>query len=56
MLDQVPGVGAKRKRALLNHFGSARGVAEAGLLDLERVPGIDRAVAKAIYDFFHDGA
>ncbi|MGE3294396.1 MAG: excinuclease ABC subunit UvrC, partial [Geminicoccaceae bacterium] len=54
-LDQVPGVGAKRKRALLNHFGSARGVAQAGVLDLERVPGIDRAVAKAIYDFFHDG-
>jgi excinuclease ABC subunit C len=56
VLDQVPGVGAKRKRALLNHFGSARGVAEAGVLDLERVPGIDRAVAKAIHDFFHDGA
>ncbi len=56
VLDQVPGVGAKRKRALLNHFGSARGVAQAGMLDLERVPGIDRAVAKAIYDFFHDGA
>jgi excinuclease ABC subunit C len=56
VLDQVPGVGAKRKRALLNHFGSARGVAEAGVLDLERVPGIDRAVAKTIHDFFHDGA
>ncbi len=56
VLDQVPGVGAKRKRALLNHFGSPRGVAEAGILDLERVPGIDRAVAKAIHDFFHDGA
>ncbi len=55
VLDQVPGVGAKRKRALLNHFGSARGVAQAGVLDLERVPGIDRAVAKAIHDFFHDG-
>lgn len=56
VLDQVPGIGAKRKRALLNHFGSARGVAQAGILDLERVPGIDRAVAKAIHDFFHDGA
>ncbi len=56
VLDQVPGVGAKRKRALLNHFGSARGVSEAGVRDLERVPGIDRAVAKAIHDFFHDGA
>jgi excinuclease ABC subunit C len=55
-LDQVPGIGARRKRALLDHFGSARGVAHAGLLDLERVPGINRAVAKTIYDFFHDGA
>ncbi|MEK0085064.1 excinuclease ABC subunit UvrC [Benzoatithermus flavus] len=55
-LDRVPGIGAKRKRALLNHFGSARGVAEAGLLDLERVPGINKAVAKAIYDHFHDSA
>ncbi|MFO1073009.1 MAG: excinuclease ABC subunit UvrC [Geminicoccaceae bacterium] len=54
VLDQVPGVGAKRKRALLNHFGSARGVAQAGLLDLEQVPGIDRTVARTIYDFFHD--
>ena len=34
----------------------AVGVAQAGLLDLERVPGVNRAVAKAIYDFFHDGA
>jgi len=56
VLDQVPGIGARRKKALLNHFGSARGVAEAGLLDLERVPGISKAVAKAIHDFFHDGA
>jgi excinuclease ABC subunit C len=55
-LDQIPGIGAKRKRALLNHFGSARGVAEAGVLDLEQVPGVNRAVAKAIHDFFHDGA
>jgi len=56
LLDGVPGIGTKRKRALLHHFGSARGVAQAGLLDLERVPGVNRAVAKAIYDFFHDGA
>ena len=56
VLDQVPGIGAKRKRALLNHFGSAKGVAEAGVLDIERVPGIDRAVARAVYDYFHDGA
>ena len=53
-LDKVPGIGAKRKRALLTHFGSVKGVEQAGLLDLERVPGINRAVAKAIYDHFHD--
>ncbi|RMF12059.1 MAG: excinuclease ABC subunit UvrC [Alphaproteobacteria bacterium] len=53
-LDQVPGVGAKRKRALLMHFGSASAVAGAGIGDLEAVNGISRATAKAIYDFFHD--
>jgi excinuclease ABC subunit C len=53
-LDRVPGIGARRKRALLGHFGSAEGVRQAGLLDLERVPGISRAVARAIYDHFHE--
>jgi excinuclease ABC subunit C len=53
-LDRVPGVGAKRKRALLGHFGSVRAIETAGLLDLERVPGISKAVAKAVYDAFHD--
>jgi excinuclease ABC subunit C len=53
-LDRVPGIGAKRKRALLSHFGSAEGVRQAGLLDLERVPGISRAVAKTIHDHFHE--
>lgn len=52
-LDAVPGVGAARKRALLHHFGSARGVAEAGLADLERVTGISAGLAKKIYDHFH---
>jgi excinuclease ABC subunit C len=55
-LDRVPGIGAKRKRALLSHFGSAEGVRQAGLLDLERVPGISRAVAKTIHDHFHESA
>jgi excinuclease ABC subunit C len=55
-LDGVPGIGAKRKRALLGHFGSVRAIETAGLLDLERVPGISKAVAKAVYDIFHDGA
>lgn len=54
VLDKVPGIGAKRKKALLQHFGSARDVQGAALLDLERVPGIDKAVARAIYDYFHE--
>lgn len=52
-LDEVPGVGARRKRALLNHFGSARAVARAGLQDLGQVDGISDTVARRIYDFFH---
>ena len=52
-LDSIPGVGPGRKRALLNHFGSARAVETAGLSDLEVVDGISRAVAQRIYDFFH---
>ena len=52
-LDDVPGVGSTRKRALLHHFGSARGVSQAGLADLEGVAGISTAVARTIYDFFH---
>jgi excinuclease ABC subunit C len=52
-LDEVPGIGARRKKALLHHFGSARGVARAGLADLERVEGISKAVAQRIYDHFH---
>ena len=52
-LDAVPGVGARRKRALLHHFGSARNVARAGLADLEAVDGISKTVAKRIYDHFH---
>ena len=52
-LDDVPGVGAKRKRALLHHFGSAAAAAQAGSADLEKVDGISTAVAKRIYDHFH---
>ena len=44
---------APRKQALLHHFGSARGVARAGLAELERVGGISGTVAKKIYDYFH---
>ena len=54
-LDEVPGIGARRKRALLDHFGSSKAVAQAGLADLESVKGISHAVAKKIYDHFHAG-
>lgn len=52
-LDDVPGIGAGRKKALLHHFGSAREVGNAGLTDLEAVPGISTSMAKKIYDHFH---
>tara|TARA_R110000868_G_scaffold163559_2_gene395801 strand:- start:2185 stop:4152 length:1968 start_codon:yes stop_codon:yes gene_type:complete len=52
-LDEVPGIGPGRKRALLQHFGSARAVARAGLSDLEAVDGISAKVARTVYDFFH---
>ncbi|MFO1105753.1 MAG: excinuclease ABC subunit UvrC [Amaricoccus sp.] len=52
-LDEVPGVGAARKRALLAHFGSAKAVARAGLADLRAAPGISDALAEQIYGFFH---
>ena len=52
-LDEVPGVGAARKRALLQHFGSAKAVARAGLSDLKAAPGVSEGTAQAVYDFFH---
>ncbi|MGC1428083.1 MAG: excinuclease ABC subunit UvrC [Albidovulum sp.] len=52
-LDEVPGVGATRKRALLAHFGSAKAVSRAGLEDLKAVDGISEAIAQTVYDFFH---
>jgi excinuclease ABC subunit C len=53
LLDDVPGIGIRRKKALLLHFGSARMVARAGLAELERVQGISKGVAKKIYEHFH---
>ena len=53
-LDDVPGVGATRKRALLAHFGSAKAVGRANLADLQAVDGISGTLAETIYDFFHD--
>lgn len=52
-LDEIPGIGPTRKRALLNHFGSARGVSQAGLAELEAVAGVNRETARAIYGHFH---
>jgi excinuclease ABC subunit C len=52
-LDSIPGVGGKRKKALLMHFGSAKGVADAGVEDLMAVTGISQSIAQQIYDFYH---
>jgi excinuclease ABC subunit C len=52
-LEEIAGVGARRKKALLAHFGSARGVTQASLADLEAVEGVSSALARKIYDFFH---
>lgn len=52
-LDEVPGVGATRKRALLQHFGSAKAVSRANLADLKAVDGISEGLAQTIYDYFH---
>ena len=54
-LDEVPGIGPNRKRALLMHFGTARAVKGAALEDLERAPGISKAMARQLHDFFHPG-
>ncbi|MBK5933022.1 excinuclease ABC subunit UvrC [Rhodovulum imhoffii] len=53
-LEEIPGVGTARKRALLAHFGSAKAVSRAGLADLKAVEGISDSLAETIYGFFHD--
>ena len=53
ILDEVPGVGARRKKALLHHFGDAKAVSQAGRTDLEAVEGISSSLAAKIYDWFH---
>jgi excinuclease ABC subunit C len=55
-LDDVPGIGAGRKRALLHHFGSARAVAVATLEDIKTVAGISDALAQKIHDHFRGGS
>ena len=54
-LDEVPGIGSARKRALLHHFGSARAVGAATLEDIKSVPGISGALAQKIHDHFRGG-
>ena len=54
-LDEVPGIGAGRKKALLHHFGSARAVAGATLEDIKAVPGISETLAQKIHDHFRGG-
>ncbi|MBK6801562.1 excinuclease ABC subunit UvrC [Novosphingobium sp.] len=54
-LDEIPGIGPARKRALLLHFGTAGKVRAAALEDLQRAPGVSAAVAQAVYDFYHPG-
>ncbi|MBO6757450.1 MAG: excinuclease ABC subunit UvrC [Roseibium sp.] len=53
-LDEIAGIGPTRKRALLRHFGTAKAVSKAGLDDLIAVPGISEAVAKLVYNHFHE--
>ncbi len=54
-LDDVPGIGPARKKALLMHFGTARAVRDASLDDLARTPGVSETVARTVYDFYHTG-
>jgi excinuclease ABC subunit C len=54
-LDEVPGIGPARKKALLLHFGTARAVRSASLEDLQMAPGVSAAVAQTVYDFYHGG-
>ena len=54
LLDQIEGIGSIRKRALLNHFGSARAVESASFDEIRSVEGVEEKVAKKIYNFFHE--
>ena len=54
-LDEIPGIGPARKRALLLHFGTAKAVSRASLEDLSHVPGTNAATAKLVHDFFRNG-
>ena len=53
-LQEIPGIGPARKRALLHHFGTLKAIERASVADLEHVPGINAETARKIYDFFHE--
>ena len=55
-LQEIPGIGPTRKRALLHHFGTLKAIERAALEDLAKVPGVSAETARKIYDFFHDRA
>jgi excinuclease ABC subunit C len=55
-LQEIPGIGPTRKRALLHHFGTLKAIERAALTDLAKVPGISAETARKIYDFFHERA
>jgi len=54
-LEQIPGMGPKRRQQLLKHFGGLRGISRAGVTELAKVPGISQKLAQQIYDSFHEG-
>jgi excinuclease ABC subunit C len=54
-LDEIPGIGPNRKRALLHHFGTMKAIQRAALEDLMKTPGVNAATARAVYDFFREG-
>jgi excinuclease ABC subunit C len=53
-LDEIPGIGPTRKRALLHHFGTVKAIQRAALEDLMKAPGVNAATARTVYDFFHE--
>ncbi|GHD30057.1 excinuclease ABC subunit UvrC [Parahalioglobus pacificus] len=56
LLEDIPGVGAKRRRELLRHFGSAKGVVNANVSELKKIQGISATLAQQIYDHLHNSA
>ena len=54
-LDEIPGIGPSRKRALLHHFGTMKAIGRAALEDLMKTPGVNAATARAVYQYFHEG-